>query len=63
MIEDMTIHDLSRSTQQSYIYPVAKFGRHFNRPPDRLGMEDVHAYCVVPGGGLAPDGRWVGSYV
>jgi integrase/recombinase XerD len=44
MIEDMTIRNLSRSTQQSYIYAVARFSRHFNCPPDRLGMEDVRAY-------------------
>jgi integrase/recombinase XerD len=44
MIEDMTIRNLSHSTQQSYIYAVAKFSRHFNCPPDRLGMEDVRAY-------------------
>ena len=43
MIEDMTIRNLSHSTQQSYIYAVAKFSRHFNWPPDRLGMEDVRA--------------------
>ena len=44
MIEDMTIRNLSRSTQQSYIYAVAKFSRHFNCPPDQLGMEDIRAY-------------------
>jgi integrase/recombinase XerD len=44
MSEDMTLRNLSRQTQQSYIYAVAKFSRHFNRPPDRLGMEDVPAY-------------------
>jgi hypothetical protein len=33
MIEDMTIRNLSRSTQQSYIYAVAKFSRHFGRSP------------------------------
>jgi integrase/recombinase XerD len=44
MIEDMTLRNLSRQTQQSYIYAVAKFSRHFNRRPDRLGMEDVRAY-------------------
>src|ERR1700704_4231255 len=43
MIEDMTIRNLSRSTQHSYIYAVAKFSRHFNCPPARLGMEDVRA--------------------
>jgi site-specific recombinase XerD len=44
MIEDMTIRNLSRSTQQSYIYAVARFSRHFKQSPDRLGMEDVRAY-------------------
>jgi integrase/recombinase XerD len=44
MIEDMTVRNLSRSTQQSYINAVAKFSRHFDCPPDRLGMEDVRAY-------------------
>jgi len=44
MIEDMTVRNLSPSTQQSYLYAVAKFSRHFNRSPDRLGMEDVRAY-------------------
>jgi integrase/recombinase XerD len=44
MIEDMTLRNLSRQTQQSYIYAVAKFSRHFNCPPDRLGVEDVRAY-------------------
>jgi hypothetical protein len=41
MIEDMTVRNLSPATQQSYVYAVAKFGRHFNRSPDRLGLEDV----------------------
>jgi integrase/recombinase XerD len=44
MIEDMTIRNLSRSTQQSYIYAVAKFSRRFGRSPDLLGMEEVRAY-------------------
>ena len=44
MIEDMTVRNLSRSTQQSYLYAVAKFSRHFNQAPDQLGMEDVRAY-------------------
>jgi integrase/recombinase XerD len=44
MIEDMTIRNLSQATQQSYIYAVARFSRHFNSSPDRLGMEEVRAY-------------------
>jgi integrase/recombinase XerD len=44
MIEDMTLRNLSRSTQQSYIYAVAKFSRHFQQSPDRLDMDAVRAY-------------------
>jgi Phage integrase, N-terminal SAM-like domain len=44
MIEDMTILNLSPATQQSYIYAVRKFSRHFGTSPDRLGIEDVRAY-------------------
>lgn len=44
MIDDMTIGNLSPATQQSYLYAVAKFSRHFKRAPDRLGMEEVRAY-------------------
>jgi Phage integrase, N-terminal SAM-like domain len=44
LIEDMTVRNLSRSTQQSNIYAVGKFRRHFNRPSDRIDMEDVRAY-------------------
>ena len=44
MIDDMMIRNLSPSTQQSYLYAVAKFSRHFGRSPDRLGLEEVRAY-------------------
>jgi integrase/recombinase XerD len=44
MIEDMMLRNLSLQTQQSHIYAGAKFSRHFNRPRDQLGMEDVRAY-------------------
>ena len=46
MIEDMTIRNLSPATQQSYVYAVSKFSRHFDRSPDRLGVEDARAYLV-----------------
>lgn len=44
MVEDMTVRNLSPATQQSYIYAVAKFSRHFGRSPDRLDLEDIRAY-------------------
>ena len=44
MIEDMKIRNLSPATQQSYIYAVAKFSRHFGCPPDQLRLEQVRSY-------------------
>jgi hypothetical protein len=46
MIEDMTVRNLSPATQQSYLSAVLKFSRYFGRSPDRLGLEDVHAFQV-----------------
>jgi site-specific recombinase XerD len=44
MIEDMTVRNLAASTQQSYVYAVANFSRHFGRSPEQLGLEEVRAY-------------------
>jgi integrase/recombinase XerD len=44
MIEDMTIRNLSLPMQQSYIYAIAKFSRHFGCAPDRLSLEQVRSY-------------------
>lgn len=46
MIEDMTIRNLSPATQRSYLNAVSKFSRHFGQSPDRLGLEEVHAFQV-----------------
>ena len=46
MIEDMTVRNLAPATQQSYLYAVARFSRHFARSPARLGLEHVRAYQV-----------------
>jgi integrase/recombinase XerD len=46
MIEDMTVRNLSPTTQQSYIHAVKKFSLYFGQSPDRLGLEHVHAYQV-----------------
>ena len=46
MIEDVTVRNLSPATQRSYLNAVSKFSRHFGRSPDRLGLEEVHAFQV-----------------
>ena len=44
MIEDMTVRNLSPTTQRSYIHAVKKFSEFFERSPAKLSTEDVHAY-------------------
>jgi integrase/recombinase XerD len=44
MIEDMQIRNLAANTQQSYVQQVALFARHFNKPPELLGPEQIRAY-------------------
>jgi integrase/recombinase XerD len=44
MIEDMRVRNLSPVTQRCYAHAVAKLAAHFNRSPDRLGLEDIRAY-------------------
>ena len=46
MIEVMTVRNMSPATQRSYISAVSKFSRYFGRSPDKLTLEDVHAFQV-----------------
>jgi len=46
MIEDMSVRNLSPTTQRSYIHNVKKFSLYFGRSPDRLGLDEVRAYQV-----------------
>lgn len=54
MIEDMTIRNLSPTTQRSYLHAVEGYSRYFGRSPDRLDFEDARAYQVhLAGKGIA----------
>ena len=44
MIEDMTIRNLSPTTQASYVHWVKSFAVHIGRSPDQAGSEDVRAF-------------------
>jgi len=46
MIEDMTVRNMSPATQRSYVSAVSKFSRYFGRSPDKLTLDDVHAFQV-----------------
>jgi len=46
MIEDMTVRNFARNTQESYLSQVSLFGRHFGKSPDQLGPEEIRAYQI-----------------
>ena len=46
MIEDMQVRNLSLNTQRAYVEQVSRFARHFNKSPEQLGPDDIHAYQI-----------------
>ena len=48
MREDLRIRNYAPTTVSSYIRPVAEFAQHFNKPPDRLGAEEVRSWQLFP---------------
>jgi integrase/recombinase XerD len=46
MIEDMTVRNFAANTQVSYVRQVSLFARHFDKPPEQLGPEEIRAYQI-----------------
>ena len=46
MLEELQRRNYSQTTVNGYLKVVAAFARHFNRPPDQLGPEQIRAYQV-----------------
>ena len=46
MIDDMTLRNFTPNTIEAYVRCVARFARHFDRSPERLGPEHVRAYLL-----------------
>src|SRR5258708_14480649 len=44
MIDDLRLRNYSQHTIRSYTEAVADFARHFNKPPDQVGPEQVGEY-------------------
>jgi site-specific recombinase XerD len=42
----MTVRNLARTTQQTYVHQVSMFARHFGQSPELLGPEEIRAYQV-----------------
>jgi site-specific recombinase XerD len=46
MLEDMQVRNSSPHTQSTYVLQISLFARHFGKPPDQLGSEDIRTYQV-----------------
>jgi site-specific recombinase XerD len=46
MIDEMQLRNFSPKTVQCYVEIVARFARHFNKSPDKLGTEEVRTYLL-----------------
>jgi integrase/recombinase XerD len=46
MIEDMSLHRLSRATQRNYLRDVSRFATWLGRPPDTATDEDLRRYQI-----------------
>ena len=44
MAEDMQLRNLAEATIDAYTYHVDKFCRHFGKPADQLGPEEIRQY-------------------
>src|ERR1035441_9526807 len=41
MLEDLQIRNYAPTTVECYVRSVADFAKHFNKPPDQLGPEEI----------------------
>jgi len=44
MLEDLRIRNYAPSTAECYVRSVAEFAKHFHRPPDQLGAEEIRLW-------------------
>src|SRR6202050_980708 len=44
MLEDLRIRNYASTTVACYIRSVAEFAKHFNKPPDQLGPEEIRSW-------------------
>ena len=44
MLEDLRIRNYAPTTVECYIRSVSEFAKHFNKPPDQLGPEEIRSW-------------------
>lgn len=46
MTEDLQLHGFAENTRESYLQAVRSLAKHFRRPPDQLGEEELRRYFL-----------------
>ena len=46
MLDDMAVRNLAQNTQSAYLQQIVSYARHFRRPPEELGPEEIRAYQI-----------------
>ena len=44
MLEELQRRNYSQTTTRTYLQIVRDFAKHFNRPPDALGPDEIRTY-------------------
>ena len=44
MLEDLQRRNYARTTINNYLNTVEEFAKHFDRPPDQLGLDEIRSY-------------------
>ena len=44
MLEELQRRNYSEGTTRAYLHAVEQFARHFGKPPDKLGPDDLRSY-------------------
>ncbi len=47
LLEELRRRNFADTTVRCYLHGVAHFSRHFRRPPDQLGPEDIRKYRAM----------------
>ena len=46
MLEDMAVRNFAENTQSAYLQQIVSYAKHFHRPPEELGLDEVRDYQV-----------------
>ena len=44
MLEDLQRRNYARTTIKNYLNTIEEFAKHFDRPPDQLGLDEIRSF-------------------